>query len=162
MYHIIFKRISLASIQSIMVIYCRTAVPRTSIIHYHAWPLSFAEIAIQYDCPCHRLLELEFQPCVSKQRIAWNPSLHPRSYEHIRPESASSPVVSDKRGQWIFSKTIAHFSDHVHIWRRLRQISHFILGVNKHQGWHVWVSTVFLKTKTSFIKVSWFQNIFFF
>ena len=44
----------------------------------------------------HRLLELEFQSYVSKQRMAYNPCLHPRSYDVIRPESASSPVISDK------------------------------------------------------------------
>ena len=27
----------------------------------------------------HRLLALAFQPCVGKQRITFNPSLHPRS-----------------------------------------------------------------------------------
>ena len=49
----------------------------------------------------HRLLDLAFQPCVGKQRVPYNPSLHPRSYKFIRLESASCPVLSDKEGQEI-------------------------------------------------------------
>ena len=45
---------------------------------------------------------LHFHPALGKQRIADNPSLDQRSYEVIRPESASSPVISKKRDQGIF------------------------------------------------------------
>ena len=39
---------------------------------------------------------LHFNPVLGKHRIAENPSLDSSSYEDIRPESASSPVISDK------------------------------------------------------------------
>ena len=41
------------------------------------------------------------QPCVGKQRIAFNPSNHQRSNYVIQPESASSPVILDKQDQGI-------------------------------------------------------------
>ena len=44
----------------------------------------------------HRPRELAFQPVLDKQRIAYSPSLHPRSSS---PESASSPVITEKRGK---------------------------------------------------------------
>ena len=50
---------------------------------------------------------LHFNRVLDEQRIADNSSLDPRSHEVIRSESASSPVILDKQGQWI--------SDRVHI-----------------------------------------------
>ena len=44
----------------------------------------------------HRLLALAFQLCVGKQRIAYNNN---PSQGRVDPESASSPVISDKQGQ---------------------------------------------------------------
>ena len=52
----------------------------------------------------------------STYHINDSPSLHWRSYEVIRPKSASSPVISNKQGQGIVSKAIAHFLDQVHNW----------------------------------------------
>ena len=42
---------------------------------------------------------LHFNLVLGKKRIADNPSLNRRSYEVIRPESASSPVISTKKGR---------------------------------------------------------------
>ena len=52
-------------------------------------------IVCECDAPeCQRLPELSFQPCEGKQRIAYNPSFLPSL-----PQSASSRVISDKRGK---------------------------------------------------------------
>ena len=59
---------------------------------------------------------LHYNPVLGKQRIPYNPSLHTRSYEVIRPESASCPVK--KRGQWGTFQGITHFFDKVHCWWR--------------------------------------------
>ena len=49
---------------------------------------------------------LHFNPVLGKQRIPDNPSLQSMSYEVIRPDSASSPLISDKKVQGIVSEAI--------------------------------------------------------
>ena len=102
--------------------------------------------------PGHRLLDLAFQPCVGKQRITYNPSFYPRSYEVIRPESASRAVISDKQGQWIFSQAITHFSNLVHNWWRPRSICPIHLDVIRCE---CKIKNSFPNKNPGFIKVSW-------
>ena len=63
---------------------------------------------------------LHFNPMLARQRITDNSSIDRRSYEVIQPDSASSPVISDKQCQGICSEVIVHFSDRVHTWWRRR------------------------------------------
>ena len=57
-------------------------------------------------CYKHRFSKPLFQPLLDRQRIAYNPSLHPRLSS---PESANSPVITSKRGLQ-FVPRISHTS----------------------------------------------------
>ena len=63
---------------------------------------------------------LNFNPLLGRQIIADKPSLDIIPYEVKQPDSASSPVISDKPGQDIVSEAIVHFFGQVHIWWRQR------------------------------------------
>ena len=64
--------------------------------------LQYHQLRYKVTTECHTL---HFNPVQANKVVAYNPSFHPG---WVHPQSASSPVMSDKRSQFIL--------DQVHIW----------------------------------------------